>query len=148
MKGYIYIIRCSLNDMYYIGSTCTTIEKRFASHLSSSKHKKCPIGRIIDLYGRQNFTIEKLFEKNVDHKREIMAIEADFIELYKKYDGNCLNASIPLTYLKNIDDYYKNWYMKNRDKVKKSVKSNRVKNKTKYNEYMRVYLRNRKINKK
>ena len=103
---------------------------------------------MIDLYGKDNFLIEKLFEKNIDHKREILAIEADFIELYKKYDGNCLNASIPLTYLKNIDDYYKNWYMNNKDKVKRQVMSNRANNKTRYNNYMRVYLRNRRINKK
>ena len=148
MKGYIYIITCSLNNMYYIGSTCTTIEKRFSSHLSASKKKSCPIGRMIDLYGKENFSVKQLFEKNIDHKREILSIEADFIALYKKHDGNCLNASIPLTYLKNINEYYKNWYNKNKDKVKKSVMANRKKNVDKYNNYMKVYLRNRRINKK
>ena len=148
MKGYIYIIRCTLNNMYYIGSTTTSLQRRFSSHLSSSKKKKSPISRMIDLYGKDNFSIEKLFEKNIYHKREILAIEADFIELYNKYDGNCLNSSIPLTYLKNIDDYYKNWYMNNKDKVKKNVLANRANNKTRYNNYMRVYLRNRRIKKK
>ena len=129
MKGYIYIIRCTLNDMYYIGSTTTSLEQRFRSHLAAAKNGKSPIARMINLYGKHNFNIQELYHQAISHKREILKIESEFIELYKRHDGNALNASVPLSYLKNIDDYYKNWYNKNKDKVKKSVLSNRAKNK-------------------
>ncbi len=94
--GNIYIIRCKLNNLIYIGQTILTINERFKQHIHSYKidKNKDEISRKLfkafDDYGIDNFYIE-LLEDNI--KNENLADrEKYWINKYNSiYSKNGLN---------------------------------------------------------
>jgi len=64
--GHIYKITCKLDkNIFYIGSTFTTIEKRFKQHKKDFKTKKLSISIYFDKYGIDNFSISLIKSYNV-----------------------------------------------------------------------------------
>ena len=63
MKGYIYIIKNTINNKVYIGQTSRTIQARFQQHLNAAKRGDTEgmiIYNAIRKYGAENFYIEEL----------------------------------------------------------------------------------------
>jgi len=91
MKGYIYIIRNTINNKVYIGKTYLTVDKRFREHKSSSASRKGrPLYKAFDKYGKDNFFIEQLgcYEEGTLEQKEI-----DLIKEYDSY-SNGYNATL------------------------------------------------------
>lgn len=84
MKNYfIYKITNTVNQKFYIGKTCRTVEKRFAEHINKSKKKdNSPIHLAMAKYGIENFKIETI---ETLHSIEDMNLrERYWIDYYKQ----------------------------------------------------------------
>lgn len=77
MKGFIYIIKNTINNKVYIGQTRTTVNQRWHEHLRHAKYGKQVINRAMKKYGVDKFYIETLeiCEIDVLDKREIYYID-------------------------------------------------------------------------
>ena len=69
----IYKITNLVNGKVYVGQTWQTLQARFTQHISQKACVK--LGRAIDKYGRENFTIEKLADA-------FTQLEADVLEIH------------------------------------------------------------------
>jgi len=83
MKGFIYIIRNTINKKVYIGQTRTSISQRWSEHLRHAKYGDQVINRAMRKYGVDKFYIETLEICEVSEldKREIY-----YIDLYDSVD--------------------------------------------------------------
>lgn len=83
MKGFIYIIRNTINSKVYIGQTRTSISQRWSEHLRHAKYGDQVINRAMRKYGVDKFYIETLEICEVSEldKREIY-----YIDLYDSVD--------------------------------------------------------------
>lgn len=77
MKGFIYIIRNTINNKVYIGQTRVSIELRWKEHLRHAKTGDQVINRAMNKYGVDKFYIETLeiCDLDVIDQREIYYIE-------------------------------------------------------------------------
>lgn len=83
MKGFIYIIKNSVNDKVYIGQTKNSIEQRWKEHLRHAKYGNQIINRAMKKYGIDKFNIETLETCDIaqlDYK------EMYYINLYDSTD--------------------------------------------------------------
>lgn len=81
MKKYkVYKITCLVNNKVYIGQTYLSLERRFASHVSSSKSKDIKFYRAMQKYGSENFKIELL--EDCDSQEELDNLEYKWICYY------------------------------------------------------------------
>ena len=63
MIGYVYIIKNNINSKVYVGQTTVSLKKRFIQHCL--KKSNCvAISRAISKHGRDNFSIEPVFQSN------------------------------------------------------------------------------------
>ena len=64
---FIYKITNIINNKVYIGLTTTTIQKRWSTHkrYAIGKYKNHPLYNAMNLYGINNFTIDKICETMV-----------------------------------------------------------------------------------
>lgn len=60
MKGFIYIIRNTINNKVYIGQTKTSVNQRWKEHLRHAKNGDQIINRAMNKYGIDKFYIETL----------------------------------------------------------------------------------------
>lgn len=83
MKGFIYIIRNTINNKVYIGQTRTSINQRWSEHLRHARYGDQVINRAMRKYGIDKFYIETLEICEVSEldKREIY-----YIDLYDSTD--------------------------------------------------------------
>lgn len=82
----IYKIKCNLNNKVYIGYTKHSIQKRFRQHIKCAE--KLEINKFynaIRYYGKDNFTIEVLFETN--DKIEALNMEISYIKEYNSIEA-------------------------------------------------------------
>lgn len=95
----IYFIKNKINNKYYIGQAIN-IKKRLLKHLSNFQAKKYdnPLYRAFDKYGLDNFEcgIIKEFEGNdfALIKKELDALEIQFIQEYKSYGDTGYNQTV------------------------------------------------------
>ena len=83
----IYKITNKVNNKIYIGQTTSSLEERWSSHLSHSKHNKGSIiGNAINKYGAENFTIEQI--DSALSLEELNTKEKTYIDLYKSMDSD------------------------------------------------------------
>ena len=90
MKGYIYIIKNTINDKVYIGQTSRTIQARFQQHINSAKRGDTEgmiIYNAIRKYGAENFYVE-----------EVECVEIDSLNEREKYWINYYNSLRPNGY--------------------------------------------------
>lgn len=83
MRGFIYIIRNTVNSKVYIGQTRTSVEQRWKEHLRHARYGDQVINRAMKKYGVDKFYIETLeiCELSSLDDREIY-----YIELYDSTD--------------------------------------------------------------
>ena len=83
MKGFIYIIRNTINNKVYIGQTRTSVNQRWSEHLRHARYGDQVINRAMRKYGIDKFYIETLEICEVSEldKREIY-----YIDLYDSTD--------------------------------------------------------------
>ena len=91
----IYTIRSHQTDKFYIGSTYTSLSKRFSKHKSNylsyldNKYNKTSSFDIIQL---NDSYIELLEEFKCDNKDQLRKREGDLIRQYKDQCVNCVIA--------------------------------------------------------
>lgn len=83
MKGFIYIIRNTVNNKVYIGQTRTSVEQRWREHLRHAQYGDQVINRAMKKYGIDKFYIETLEICDIEllDEREIY-----YIDLYDSTD--------------------------------------------------------------
>lgn len=77
--GIVYLITNLINDKKYVGITTRNIYHRFEEHCKA----KSAIGRAINKYGREAFSIRTL-EEALD-KEELFYLEKEYIKRYDSY---------------------------------------------------------------
>ena len=131
-NGKIYKIVDNTNDNIYIGSTCKTLKYRLSKHECDYKRFLKGIFNNVtsfDILKNDNYKIELLENCNIKTKQELLARERYFIE-----NNDCLNKCIPGRYDKGTQQYHKEYYNDNKEKLKVSAKNNIEANKKKLNE--------------
>jgi len=128
-EGKIYKIVDNTNDNKYIGSTCCSLKTRLSEH--KSKYKRFLKGlygntKSFDILKNNDFKIELLEKCNIKTKQELLARERFYIE-----NNECVNKCIPGRYDKGTQQYQKQYYSDNKDKINKSQKDYYIDNKRK-----------------
>lgn len=89
MKGFIYIIKNSINNKVYIGQTKVSVETRWKEHVRHARYGNQVINRAMKKYGINVFFIELLEICKVEDvdKREVYYIELyDSTNKFKGYN--------------------------------------------------------------
>ena len=83
MKGFIYIIKNTINNKVYVGQTRTSVNQRWSEHLRHAKYGDQIINRAMKKYGVDKFYVETLEICEVEKldEREIY-----YISLYDSTD--------------------------------------------------------------
>jgi len=142
-NGKIYTIHSYHTDLYYIGSTTSTLTKRLYEHNSYYKQgKTCESSEIIKYGDAYIVLLEEFpcFNKNQLNKREI--------ELIREHK-NCINKKTDKQsyYLKNKDkrvEYQRQYDEVNREQIIERRKQYYEANKDKFFEYNREYRQRKK----
>ena len=83
--AFIYVITNDINGKQYVGKTNSTIEKRFAEHISDSKKKryeKRPLYSAMRKYGIEHFYIEALEECSSEESTKKECYQINKLETY------------------------------------------------------------------
>ena len=126
-KGKIYKLVSDHTDEIYIGSTCQQyLCNRLTGHKRESKtlRRPCNSKKLFELGDVKIILIENV---TCNSKEELLKRERFYIE-----SMNCINKQIP-------GQTYKEWCIKNIDKVKEQRKEYCIKNKDKIKEHMDKY---------
>ena len=83
MKGFIYIIRNTINNKVYIGQTRTSVNQRWSEHLRHARYGDQVINRAMRKYGIDKFYIETL---EICEVLELDKREMYYIDLYDSTD--------------------------------------------------------------
>lgn len=83
MKGFIYIIRNTVNNKVYIGQTRTSVNQRWSEHLRHARYGDQVINRAMRKYGVDKFYIETL---EICEVSELDEREIYYIDLYNSTD--------------------------------------------------------------
>ena len=91
-NGRICVIRNTINDDVYVGSTAQPLSKRMAKHRSEISSKKLPLYEKFREIGVENFYIELLKEYPCENNEQLQAEEGKWIRekgtLNKKISGS------------------------------------------------------------
>jgi group I intron endonuclease len=86
MKSGIYLIKNTVNNKVYIGSSIN-VDKRWKIHiwyLKEGKHHSCHLQSAWNIYGEQNFTFEIIQE--VSNPEHLLAYEQVYLDYYKSHE--------------------------------------------------------------
>ena len=111
----IYKIVDNTNDNIYIGSTCKTLKTRLSVH--KSDYKRFLKGlynnvKSFDIIKNNDYKIELLEDCNIKTKQELLTREKYYIK-----NNDCLNKNTPGRTDKEIQQYQKEYYNDNKDKL-------------------------------
>ena len=112
-NGKIYTIRSNQTDNIYIGSTCSPLSKRLYEHKSSYKkylNGKYHFVSSYDILQYEDAYIELLEEYPCENKEQLCKREGELI----RGGSNCVNKRIEG---KKDEDYLKNYYKDNKEKL-------------------------------
>ena len=102
MKGKIYIIKNSVDEQFYIGSTTTDIRVRFRNHKYRSKDltRTSKLYTLMRQYGCDKFNIELLEEFECENTDELHIKEKEYILKYDsiKSLNHCVIKQTPKEY--------------------------------------------------
>ena len=143
-KGKIYIIRNTVNDLTYIGSTCQTLARRMIQHRSATKNNKqqhYKLYQAMNEVGKDAFYIELIEDYPCQTLDELLKREGEKI---KEYEGK-LNQSISGRSKKEyrqdnkekLAEKSKQDYQENKEKRRETKKLYRETNKEKAKEYQK-----------
>lgn len=105
MKGFIYIIKNTINNKVYIGQTRVGVLSRWKDHVRHSGYGEQVINRAMEKYGKENFYVETLEECDIDRldEREMYYIaKYDSTNKSKGYNVS-IGGSTPRQHFPNID---------------------------------------------
>lgn len=148
-KGKIYRLVNSVNDEFYVGSTCMPLAKRLYSHKQAAKREpNIRVYNHLNQIGWDNVSIVLIEEYPCENKMELERRERHFIEEMKP----TLNKVIPTRtyqewyegYKVKIAECRKDYYEKNKDKIAEKRKQYYTQNKEAKAEYMKQYHKNNK----
>jgi group I intron endonuclease len=126
-NGKIYKIINSLNDEFYVGSTCNQLSNRMAGHRNKArKDNATKIYSFMRDIGINNFKIILIEVYNCESIEQLRAREQYWIDELKP----SLNSQCALSQLKG-NEYCKNYNAQNKDKIKEYYNLN----KDKFKEY-------------
>ena len=145
----VYKLINTVDDTFYIGSTCTSLSKRLNKHKTVAKRDVCKDTRLyshLNKIGVENVKIILINEFYLDNKEQLLREENNYIEMYKN-DTNCLN-SIRAYRSKDLNREYdrirnktenrkemkKRIYEKNKETILEKCKEYRENNKEKIKE--------------
>lgn len=128
-NGKIYKLVNSVDDEFYVGSTCTSLAKRKNGHKTTAKKKPQPVHQHLNVIGWENVDIVLIEEYPCNNKMELERRERHFIEMLKP----SLNKMIPTRTQKeyraeNPDkerERHAKYYMENREKVLARMRTHR-----------------------
>ena len=83
----IYLIKCKLNDLQYVGQ-CKDLNQRMSEHRTSKKNSL--IHNAIKKYGWENFTCEIIVE-GIPDKQERLDMEDYYMDLFNTIHPNGYN---------------------------------------------------------
>lgn len=141
-QGKIYMIRSLLTNEIYIGSTTSTLNKRFTEHNKKSK-KLSPFQKKFQELGKEYFTIELIENWPCDNVYQLTKREGYYQVLYNSvHNGlNAQYANLP-NHIKQLKQ--KKYIENNKEIIAIKKKEYRNKNKEHIIEYNQEY---RNINK-
>ena len=123
-KGKIYKITSPNTDMIYVGSTTTSLHRRFIHHRFETNHNKVN-NSSANMFIWGDPTIELIESYPCNNKKELVLREQHYIDLYSDY---CINARSAFTdkveygkeYRKSqrVKDKKKKWRDENREHLK------------------------------
>ena len=165
-NGKIYIIRNSINDMTYIGSTCQTLAQRMAQHrqdMNNERRQKYRLYQAMSEHGKDAFFIELLETYPCQTKDELLKKEGEKIREYRSelnkiitgrskkeyYQDNAeqINHKQKVIYERNKEHIlnYQNEYRSNNKDILKSKRLQYYqKNKERIAEKRKTYLQQNK----
>lgn len=150
MKGIVYQIYLESNpDINYVGSTTTTLEKRWKEHISAFKTGSMN-GAVICKYfkelGVDNFQIRVIKEYEVIDRKHLLAYEQLWINKLKSV--NIIKNLFPIQNLIKkkkqiyLKIYNKTYYKNNREHISEVGKVYRINNREHIIEYQKIYYEN------
>ena len=143
-KGMIYQIISELTDKIYIGSTIN-LEQRWNSHRYTykSKNNYCSSTILFDLVGVENCKIYAIHLFPCHSKQELEWEEGNIQLMFKDIIVNKVIAGRTSNDLQNIEKR-KEYYVKNRDKVKEYNRDYKLDNVDKLKDiWKEYYVKNR-----
>lgn len=135
MKGFVYKITNEDESIVYIGSTTKSLKVRWNHHKTyfkkwSSGSDRCHamIYHSFHEYGIENFAIHLISEHEIDNRNQLLEFEQKVIDTTE----NTVNKQKAYTGM-NADEYQKQYskqyYIKNKDKIRERNKEYNEKNK-------------------
>jgi hypothetical protein len=106
-NGKIYRLVNSVDDEIYVGSTCSTLAKRFYGHKKDAERELLPAYKHLNKVGWNNVSIVLIEEYSCENKNQLERRERYWIETLKA----TLNKAIPTRTIKE-------WHEDNKDKIK------------------------------
>ena len=105
-----------VNGHFYIGSTCTSLAKRFSNHKSDSvRHHNQKVYKYFNDTGWENVKIVLISEHYLDNKEQLLREEDSVIQSYI-HDDKCLNCNRSFVGLDFID-YHKQYRVINKNRI-------------------------------
>lgn len=108
-EGKIYIIRNTVNDKVYVGSTTLSLEKRLCKHKDNRHHANMRIGAEMIRIGIDKFFIELIKNHPCNSKQELNAEEGRWIRHYNSTGENGLNGKNEGLTLEQQKEYVSNY---------------------------------------
>ena len=140
MFGKIYIIRCKINNLLYVGSTIRSLETRMKQHMIDMyKYTNFKLYKAMKQFDASNFNINLIEEFEYNNIRELRRREG----VYVKIICPLLNTNVPGRTVKEYNEdnkdslklYRKLYYRKYRENNKEYLK-----------QYRKDYYNNKKSN--
>ena len=135
----IYKIVNENTGMFYIGSTCLPLHKRFYQHKHNSKkdkHKNIKLYKYFTEPTFDDFKIVLVEEFNLENKEQLKREENKYIEKFIN-DDKCLNMNLSYTGL-DKNEYCKLYHQENRKKIIEQKKEYRKENIDYFRNYDRI----------
>lgn len=140
-KGHIYIIKNTINDYWYIGSTTQTLHNRWKLHINNRLTCDCKFYQAMNEIGYKNFYPEPLEPYPCKFKWQLHAREKHWIKYYDTIN-NGYNERLPSRTNKEyrqdnaeqISKQRKEKYENNREEILEQQKQDRINNPEKYKE--------------
>ena len=153
MLGSIYIIKNQINNLFYIGSTCRTVEIRMNEHIHDQHvYLNLRLYKAMLEYGHENFYIELLEAFTYDDIKELRAREGFYVRAMSPELNKNIPGRSPKEYKADnkikIEEYRKKYVENNKIKIDKYQEKYQVENKVKLNEYRKLYYRKYRLDNK
>ena len=140
----VYKLITTVDDTFYIGSTCSSLSKRLNGHKKNAKKEKNKDTRVyehLNKIGFENVKIILINEFVLENGEQLRREENNYIEMYKN-DPNCLNS---IRAFRSIEE--KREYDRIRNKTEKRIQYSKdlyQKNKETYCQRQKIYVQTNK----